>query len=121
MKLYYMNKVFFKKSGLLLSILFLTSLAFGQKKDTTITFKVWGNCEMCKRTIETALEVKGVKDAAWDKDTKMISITYNPEKITEDKIHQLIAASGYDTEKTKGDDKAYQGLPHCCQYQRKQP
>lgn len=115
-----MNKLFLKKSGILLSILFLASLAFGQKADTTITFKVWGNCGMCKKTIETALDVKGIKSADWNKDTKIITLTYNPQKITEDKIHELIAAAGYDTEKVKGDDKAYQNLPHCCHYERKQ-
>ena len=27
---------------------------------TTSTFKVWGNCEMCKETIEGSLKVAGV-------------------------------------------------------------
>ncbi len=114
-----MNQLFFKKSGLLLSVFFIANFVFGQKNDTTITFKVWGNCDMCKHTIETALDVKGVKLAEWDKNTKIISVTYNPEKINAEKIHELIAASGYDTEQKRGDDKAYQRLSPCCHYERK--
>jgi copper chaperone CopZ len=87
--------------------------------DKKITFKVWGNCEMCKSTIETALDVKGIKSADWNMESKMIQVVFNPEKMTEEKIHQLIAATGYDTEKSKGDDKAYKELPDCCQYTRK--
>lgn len=114
-----MSKLFLKKSGLLVTILFLTALVFGQKTDTTITFKVWGNCDMCKRTIEGSLDVKGVKSVDWDKNTKIISVTYNSQKINEEKIHELIAASGYDTDKKRGDDKAYQRLSSCCHYERK--
>lgn len=85
----------------------------------TITFKVWGNCEMCKETIESALDVKGVKSAKWDQESKKITITFFPDKIAEDKLHQLIAAVGYDTEKLRGSDKAYADLPDCCHYTRK--
>jgi copper chaperone CopZ len=84
-----------------------------------LEFKVWGNCEMCKETIETALDVKGIKSADWNMESKKISVVFDAEKITEDKIHKLIAASGYDTEKEKGSDKAYKDLPDCCQYTRK--
>jgi len=88
----------------------------GEKK---LNFKVWGNCEMCKETIETSLDVKGVKSANWNVDSKMIEVVFQPENITEDKIHTLIGAAGYDTEKVKGNNKAYQELAGCCQYTRK--
>jgi copper chaperone CopZ len=87
--------------------------------DQSLTFKVWGNCEMCKKTIETSLDVKGIKSADWNVETKMIQVVFNPDKVNEEKIHKLIAASGYDTEKEKGDNKAYNELPDCCQYTRK--
>lgn len=89
------------------------------RKVETASFKVWGNCEMCKSTIEAAADVKGVKSANWNLDSKIFSVTYNPEKISLEKIHELIAASGYDTEKVKGDDKAYAELPDCCHYERR--
>jgi Cu(I)/Ag(I) efflux system membrane fusion protein len=74
---------------------------------------------MCKETIENALDVKGIKSADWNMETKKIKVIFDSEKITEVKIHQLIAASGYDTEDAKGNDKAYKELPDCCQYTRK--
>lgn len=85
----------------------------------TETFEVWGNCEMCKETIESSLDIKGVKSAKWNQKTKMITVVFNPEKITLDQIHAQIAAVGYDTEKVRGSDKAYAALPECCHYQRK--
>lgn len=89
------------------------------KKVETATFKVWGNCDMCKETIEAALDVKGIKSANWNTETKMIQVSFSPDKMTLEKIHDLIAASGYDTELKKGDDKAYAGLHECCQYKRR--
>lgn len=83
------------------------------------TFKVWGNCGMCKETIEGSLKVKGVSKADWNKESKMISVSYDAKKISLDQIQKNIASVGYDNEKYKGDDKAYKELPGCCQYDRK--
>jgi mercuric ion binding protein len=90
-----------------------------KKDNNTAKFKVYGNCNMCKKTIDNSLDVKGVKSANWNTESKMIEIVYQPEKISEDKLHELIASSGYDTEKKKGDNNAYNNLPGCCQYERK--
>lgn len=83
------------------------------------TFKVWGNCEMCKETIEGSLKVEGVTKADWSPETKMIAVSFDTTKISLDQIQKNIAIVGYDNEKYKGDDKAYSGLPECCQYERK--
>lgn len=85
----------------------------------TSTFKVWGNCEMCQETIEGSVNVPGVVKSSWNKDTKIISVSYDEKKITLDQIEKKIAAAGYDNEKYKGDDAAYKALPECCQYDRK--
>ena len=84
----------------------------------TITFKVYGNCGMCKKNIETALEIKGIKSAVWNVDTKMIEVTYLPQQINEEQIHQAIAKAGYDTELVKAKDEDYQKLHTCCQYRK---
>jgi len=86
---------------------------------TTSTFKVWGNCEMCKETIEGSLKVAGVSKADWNVDTKIMTVSYDSSKISLDQIQKNIAGVGYDTEKYKGDDKAYHELAGCCQYERK--
>lgn len=84
----------------------------------TLKFKVYGNCEMCKERIEEALDVRGIKSADWNVETKMIEVVYDNEKITEEKVHQLIAGAGYDTEKKKAGAKVYKNLPGCCKYDR---
>lgn len=88
--------------------------------NATANFKIWGNCEMCKETIESSLRVDGIKMADWNKDTKIMNVSFDSTKITLDQIEKNIAAVGYDTEKYRGDDNAYAGLPECCQYKRKE-
>lgn len=91
-----------------------------KKEGKELSFKVYGNCEMCKKTIEGSLkEEKGVNFAEWNEVTKMMSVYYDPSKINEQGIQKKIAEAGYDTETEKGDDAAYKNLPGCCQYDRK--
>jgi mercuric ion binding protein len=85
----------------------------------TETIKVWGNCNTCKAHIEKAAKTDGVSKAKWDKDLKMLTLVYDPSKVKSEDIQKKIAAVGYDTEKFKGDDKAYAKLDACCQYDRK--
>lgn len=86
------------------------------QKPTTAKFKVFGNCPQCKERIELALDVKGVKSAEWNVDTKIIEVVFIADKISLDKIHLLIANCGHDTEKTKAPDNVYLKLPDCCMY-----
>jgi len=106
----------------------LTS-AFGQNEMTTMkdhsehqamkmtTFGVRGNCGMCKKTIEKAANsVDGVSKADWIKDKKMMMVSFDSSKTNEMMIQKAVAASGYDTEKIKGNGDAYANLPGCCKY-----
>ena len=79
------------------------------------TFKVWGNCDMCKETIEGSLKKDGVETADWNTETKILSVNYDTTKINLDAIEKNVASVGYDNVKYKGDDKAYTELPECCQ------
>lgn len=84
------------------------------------SFKVYGNCEMCKKNIEGSLKDQdGINLVNWDVEKKMIAVSFDPAKIQEVDIHKKIAAVGYDTEKEKGSDEAYNSLHKCCQYDRK--
>ena len=81
------------------------------------SFGVRGNCNMCKKTIEKAASnVEGVTTAKWDVDKKKIDVAFDDSKTNLLAIHSAIAASGYDTEKSLGDETAYANLPGCCQY-----
>ncbi|MCB0638441.1 MAG: heavy-metal-associated domain-containing protein [Lewinella sp.] len=85
----------------------------------TTTFRVSGNCGMCKRTIEgAATSVTGVQSANWDQDAKVITVSFDPETTTLLSIKEKIAQSGYDTEGVRATDEAYLALHGCCQYER---
>ena len=96
--------------------IFCAQASFAQGKVVKANIKVFGNCGMCKERIETALDAGGVKVAAWDSKTKNLEVVYNSKKITELKIHELIAGVGHDTEKVKAKDDVYAKLPFCCLY-----
>lgn len=82
-------------------------------------FKVYGNCDMCKETIEGALKKKeGVLKKSWDTKTKMLAVTYDPSKISLTKIKQKVADVGYDTDEISAKDAIYSSLHKCCQYDR---
>jgi copper chaperone CopZ len=90
-----------------------------QGDNTTDTFKVYGNCGMCKKTIEKSLKnVDGVEKANWDKETKIMVVTYDSSIIGLKEIKQKIADVGYDTDSTRATDEAYNNLHGCCQYDR---
>lgn len=85
----------------------------------TETFKVYGNCGMCEKTIEGALKgVKGIEKADWNKETKMIEVTFNDKEISLGEIKKKIASVGYDTNEYRASEKTYNSLPGCCQYER---
>lgn len=86
----------------------------------TEKFKVYGNCEMCKKRIEKAATVDGVTKADWNVETKFMTVTYNASKTDTAAIQKKIAAVGHDTEKQKAADAVYNKLPGCCQYERKE-
>ncbi|TAJ11308.1 ATPase [Marinilabiliaceae bacterium JC017] len=82
-------------------------------------FKVYGNCGMCEKRIETAAKsVDGVSAADWDKKTKVVVVTYDNAKTNVDAIHKAIAKVGHDTDMYKAEDDVYNKLPGCCKYDR---
>lgn len=88
---------------------------------STSTFLVAGNCAMCKKRIESAVDLKGVKKASWDAKTKLLTINYNPKKITLDQIIEEISLAGHDSEWLKADSTAFEKLHNCCHYERIEP
>lgn len=84
----------------------------------TETFKVWGNCDLCKARIEKAIKAEGVTNADWNTKTKLLTVTFDPSKTNKDALSKKLASVGHDTEKYRADDKAYNALDACCQYPR---
>lgn len=102
-----------------ISILGLFSCKTTSTPEKTATFKVWGNCEMCKKTIEGSCAIDGIKEKDWNVESKLMTVKFDSTKVTLDEIQQSIAKVGYDNEVYFGDDYAYGKLESCCQYERR--
>ncbi len=88
------------------------------KNAKTEQIKIYGNCGMCKKTIEKAGNNKKVSQVDWDKDTKMATITYDAKATNKDEILKRIALAGYDSDSFLAPNDVYENLPGCCQYDR---
>jgi periplasmic mercuric ion binding protein len=81
----------------------------------TITIKTSAVCEMCKETLEKAMAYeKGVKESSLDVDSKVLTVTYNPNKTSPEKIKLAITKAGYDADEMPADVRAYDNLDACC-------
>jgi len=88
------------------------------KNAKTESVKIYGNCEMCEKTIETAGSVKKIANVDWNKDSKIATITYDSTKTNQDEILKRIALAGYDSDKFLAPDDVYSKIAGCCQYER---
>lgn len=100
-------------------MLFVSLIYSAQIKNAkTKTVKIYGNCDMCKSTIEKSGNVKNVATVNWDKDSKMATLTYDSSKTNQQEILKRIANAGYDSDSFYAPDDVYAKLPSCCQYKR---
>lgn len=58
----------------------------------TESFKVQLACETntCKKNFEGSIYVKGIRNASWDLESKLLTITFDPQKITLDDIRKRV-------------------------------
>ena len=90
-----------------------------QSTIVTDTLVVNGDCNMCKKKIETAcFGLKGMKKADWDDEALKLIVSYDSKKTNADAILKRISLIGYDNQNYRADDKAYYKLDECCQYDR---
>lgn len=113
-----------KTPSICLSIIcsLVTLISVAQTKSPALKteeIKVWGNCGMCKSTIEKAAKAGGASTAIWNEDTKVLKVKYASSKTNGNKIQQKIADAGYDTRDLTAKDDAYNNLHECCKYDRK--
>ena len=104
--------------SLVLSLVFISIASFGFAQAKTDTIRVAGECGTCKKKIESAAKKAGATFAAWNVDSKELTIKYNSTSTNPAKIQKAIAEAGYDTPDYKASDKAYNSLDGCCQYER---
>ena len=103
---------------LIFSVLFAGLAIAAGAQEKTEKLKVSGECNTCKKKIESAAKTAGATYAVWDKSTKMLVIKYNTSASNTAKIEQSIAGAGYDTPDYKASDDAYNQLDDCCKYDR---
>lgn len=110
-----------KTFKMLMTVALLTLSVSLTAQTKTDTIKVYGECGMCKSRIQKTLKIDGIAGASWVSETKLLVVTYDLAKISNDAIQKKIAAVGHDTEKYSADDAVYTKLPGCCHYDRKKP
>ena len=108
-----------KTKSILFLLCFIALSVFAQQVVKVVSFKVYGNCGMCKTTIENALHIPSVKAVNWNPDTKILKIKFDESQISLDSLHKRIIAVGYDTDQYSTSDTAYASLHKCCKYERK--
>lgn len=96
--------------------LFFSVNAFSQEKTTAeIKIKTSAQCEDCQKRIEDRLHfTKGVKSAKLDLTTQVVTIIYDPNKTSPEKLKEAISKTGYDADDLPAEKKAYEKLPKCC-------
>ena len=108
-----------KSLNLIIALMVLGITSVFSQNSKTEKFEVYGNCGMCENRIEKAAKsVDGVTSVDWDKETKIVEVSFDESKTDVHKIQVAIAEVGHDTELHKADDKVYDALPACCQYDR---
>ncbi len=106
--------------AVLLFGVFTSNSTYAQNKIASDTIKVWGNCGMCKTTIEKSAKAAGAKTAVWNEDSKDLIVSYAAAKTSSNKIQEAVANAGYDTQDLTAPVEVYNKLHGCCQYERKE-
>lgn len=105
--------------GIFLAFVLTVSLANisarAEAKLETVEIKTSAVCEDCKERIEkTVNKLDGVQKSNLDLDTKIVTVSYNPDKVNVEKIKTSISKAGYSADEVKADKKGYNKLPSCC-------
>ncbi|MCQ2145650.1 MAG: heavy-metal-associated domain-containing protein [Bacteroidales bacterium] len=71
----------------------------GKTETKTVTFKTTIHCENCAKKVKENISFeKGVKGLEVSVDDKMVKVTYDPSKITVEKLKAALKKLGYDAE-----------------------
>jgi cation transport ATPase len=104
------------------NLILLLITVFGLKAfaaDVTKNFKVLGRCDMCRERIENvALALEGVEYVRWDRSKQNLTVSYNEQKTSLQKIQTAVTMKGHDTELFSASDVRFNELPGCCKYER---
>lgn len=94
----------------------LLSMSFVKQTVKEVVIKTSSECGMCKERIEEKLNyTKGITFVDLDVSTKLLTVKYKEEKISVDKIKEIISNLGYDADEVKANPESQKNLPACCQ------
>lgn len=103
------------KSILLIAVITLFSFSFTKHEVKEVVIKTSSECSMCKERIEEKLNyTKGVTYVSLEVSTKLLTVKYKEDKITLEKIREIISNLGYDADDVKANVENQQHLPKCC-------
>ncbi|WP_205502033.1 heavy-metal-associated domain-containing protein [Rufibacter psychrotolerans] len=101
--------------SLVLTGVTFAGFAQGGKKGEEVKFKTSAVCGMCKATLEKGLAYeKGVEKATLDVDSKILTVTYNGQKTSVEKLKKAVNDLGYDADNAPATPRAYDRLDACC-------
>ncbi|MFK7971324.1 MAG: heavy-metal-associated domain-containing protein [Bacteroidia bacterium] len=107
-------KKYLMLSAMLLVVGFIFA-ANNPTKNATIEIKTSAQCGHCEETITKALTfTKGVKAVTMNSETKVVTVTYKPNKTSPDQIREAISKVGYDADDLPANAEAYSKLSSCC-------
>lgn len=90
-----------------------------QKKDENVqvlAIQTSAQCGDCEERIESLLNyTKGIKFAELDNETKVVTVKFNPKKISLQAICEKLNEIGYDANEFKAPKANVLKLPKCCQ------
>ncbi len=89
-----------------------TSSTYAQQKDNIKEVKIWASmhCQSCQKKIEREIAFeKGVKSIIVDLNEKTVTIKYNADKNTDEKLAEAIKKLGYDTKILNKEEKKKEG------------
>lgn len=114
---------FFASSLLACTLLLSSAAAFAQQttpkaksnSTETLQLKTSAVCDMCKTRLEKSLAYeKGVQAATLDVPSKVLTVTYRPDKTTPAALRTAVQKTGYDADEVTADARAHDRLPDCC-------
>lgn len=80
-----------------------------------VQLKTSSVCDMCKARLEKAMAYeKGVQTAQLDVPSKVLTVTYRPDKTSPEALRSAVQRTGYDADMQTADARAYDRLPECC-------
>ncbi len=103
------------KNLLLILVIAFVTLSFKQKETKEVIIKTSAECNMCKERIEEKLNyTKGINYVNLEVSTKLLTVKYKTDKITLEKIKEIISNLGYDADDVKANVESLEKLPNCC-------